>query len=139
MHENIVSRGDSINYDESQEKNILSSSFHLFFLQNFLLNYLPPQFTMKMVCFVTLTLLIASVASRSSFHRMNVDGKSLLDVASWGKEDTPLNSYRDNEFFLAIDWVAAVTSLRDKALRMLPGYRFAYNIFRWRKQLYGSL
>ena len=35
-------------------------------------------------------------------------------------------------FFLAIDWAAAVSSPRDKALRMLPGYRFAYNIFRWR-------
>lgn len=76
---------------------------------------------------------------QKSFHRMNVDGKSLLDVASWGKEDTPLNSYRDNDFFLAIDWAAAVSSPHDKALRMLPGYRFAYNIFRWRKQLYGSL
>ena len=45
---------------------------------------------MKMVCFVTLNLLIASVASRSPFHRMNVDGKSLLDVASWGRRRTLL-------------------------------------------------
>ena len=42
-------------------------------------------------------------------------------------------------FFLAVDWAAAVSYPRDEALRMLPGYRFAYNIFRWRKQLYGTL